>query len=130
MSLKEDKITQIYQYQGMIPPPEMMERLNAMNNSFPERIMLMAEDISKINNQIALQDAQTRSEFVINQKNVIITEYKFKMFGLIATFVITLLMISLAFLFIKNGNSAEGITSLIIAFGTILPSIIKGITAK
>ena len=134
MSQNRNKLTQhISQtqvYQGLIPPPDMMVGFKQLGDDFPERILCIAEKTSNARNEKMLLDSNNTTKLINNQLVVIKTEYKFKMIGLIATFMIALLMISLAFLFIKNGNSTEGMASLIIAFGTILPSIIKGITAK
>ena len=108
----------------------MMEGFKQLGDNFPERILKMAEENSRARNEKMLVDANTNAKTVENQSFAIRCDFNFKVFGQIATVFITIAIIGIAFFSLLKGNETTTIISLLLAFSTILPSIIKGITGK
>jgi uncharacterized membrane protein len=105
MSSEEQLI--IRQYNGPIPPASELEQLKRVDNSFPERVMCIAE-------AHAAADIRQKDRFSI-----------IPIIGQVASFVISCLGFGISILFAFNGVEAGAIAAII---GGISPIIIAALS--
>jgi len=124
-------------YQGLLPPPDMMEQFKKLDPELPERIVRMAErsfdradkeldiiaEAQRNDLSVRQQDAETRR--VIVEKGA---KYDFRA-QMIILFMIVILLVATIFLAL---NEHENVACFVAAggFGAIITAAIKGVSNK
>jgi uncharacterized membrane protein len=124
-------------YQGLIPPPDMMERFKALDPNLPERIVRMAErsferadkeleiisETNKTDLNIKQHEAETR-RLTVNEE----ARYNFR-----AQMIILVMVLSVLSSSIFLGMSGLSNIAYVVAgggFATIIIAAIKGVSNK
>ena len=114
------QVSNVTGFSGPIPPPVLLKEYNAIDPSFAERIMLMAEreqthKINIDNANIALQKetAKSRHKIITTQGNQILR-------GQIFGFVIAVLILVLAFVLIFYNYPLTGFSLIILDVAAII----------
>ncbi len=130
-------VAQTVAYQGLLPPPDMMERYKTLDQNLPERIVKMAErsfdradrelDIiagaQKDDLEIMRHEAETR-RIVVERGS----KYDFRA-QIIILFMIVILLAVTVFLAL-NGQEKVACFVAVGGFGAIITAAIKGVSNK
>ncbi len=91
--LAQQQVTVTKHYQGIIPPPEMMEHFKQIDSSFPDRILKMAENEG--NHRRDLAKSVTNKSFALD------------FLGIIAGIIVVGGVIWLCYEFVKKGYATQ-----------------------
>ncbi len=133
LQTKQTTTLQAFSYQGVIPPPEMMERFKKLDPSLPERIVKMAEkSMDRADKELdILAQNMSRKQHEAETVRIAIekgSKYDFRAQIIILVMVIIILGVSILLGLLGLSNIAY----LVVAggFATIMTAAIKGVSNK
>jgi len=133
LQTKQTTTLQAFSYQGVIPPPEMMERFKKLDPGLPERIVRMAEksmDRADKELDILAQNMSRRQHEAETMRIAIEKGSKYDFRAQIIILSMVAIVLGVAVLLGFAGLS--GIAYAVVAggFATIITAAIKGVSSK
>jgi len=133
LQTKQTTTLQTFSYQGVIPPPEMMERFKKLDPGLPERIVKMAEkSMDRADKELdILAQNMSRKQHEAETMRIAIekgSKYDFRAQIIILVMVIVVLGVAVLLGLLGLSNIAY----LVVAggFATIMTAAIKGVSNK
>lgn len=109
------------QYQGPIPTPKMMDDFSKIDQSFPGRLMTLAE---KADERRTLE-VRNQSQLIENQKRIIDGNNSTAKLGLVLTFILSFFCLVCAAIFVFKGYNVAAFVAVIIPAATFINTYFK-----
>jgi len=127
---KPSQVVQAVSYQGLIPPPDMMEEFKKLDPNLPERIIRMAErSFDRADKELAIIEESQRKNLSIKEM-AIKEDAKYNLHAQIIILAMILLMLSATVILGLCGLSTLAFVVAGGGFATIIIAAIKGVSGK